>query len=91
LCIFIAALLILSANGSAPASHEAKKVANDPARITDALREETPDDFLRVTFVSAGTSVTTPGQAGFASGISDLDSVFVCGRFRLRIFRSTPD
>jgi hypothetical protein len=91
LSIFIAALLILSANCSAPASHEAKKVAKDPARITDALREETPNDFLRVRFVSAGTSVTTPGQAGFASGISNGDSVFICPRFRFRIFRSTPD
>jgi hypothetical protein len=63
-CIFIAALLILSANCSAQASHEAKKVAKDPARITDALREETPNDFLRVTFVSAGTSVTTLARPG---------------------------
>jgi hypothetical protein len=41
-----------------------KKPAKDPARITDALREETPNDFLRVTFVPAGVSVTTLARPG---------------------------
>jgi hypothetical protein len=64
LCCVFAALLVLSVNCSAQASHEAKKAAKDPARITDALREETPNDFLRVTFVSAGTSVTSLARPG---------------------------
>jgi hypothetical protein len=42
----------------AQASHD-KKNPKDPARITDDLREETPNDFLRVTFVPAGVSVTS--------------------------------
>jgi hypothetical protein len=62
--VFAAALLIFSANCSAQASHEAKNPAKDPARVTDALREETPDDFLRVTFVSPGTSVTSLARPG---------------------------
>jgi hypothetical protein len=64
LCVFAAALLMLPADCPAQASPEAKKPAKDPARITDALREETPNDFLRVTFVSAGTSVTTLARPG---------------------------
>ena len=38
--------------------------AKDPARLTDELRENTPNDFLRVTFVSAGVSVTTLARPG---------------------------
>ena len=64
LCVLVAALLMLPASCSAQASHEAKKPAKDPARITDSLREETPNDFLRVTFVSAGTSVTSLARPG---------------------------
>jgi hypothetical protein len=44
--------------------HEAKKNAEDPARITDDLREETPNDFLRVTFVPAGVSVNSLARPG---------------------------
>jgi hypothetical protein len=54
LCIFIAAPLILSANCSAPASHEAKKVAKDPARIADALRQSARLVNLRVSRMTVG-------------------------------------
>jgi hypothetical protein len=64
LCCVFAALLVLSVSCSAQASHAATKPAKDPARIIDALREETPNDFLRVTFVSAGTSVTMLARPG---------------------------
>lgn len=64
LCLFAAAWLTVSADCLAQASHGAKKTAKDPAHITDALREETPNDFLRVTFVSAGTNVTSLARPG---------------------------
>jgi hypothetical protein len=59
--LFVVAQLASMAapNCWAQASPEANKPAKDPARITDALREETPNDFLRVMYVSAGTSVTS--------------------------------
>ena len=41
-----------------------KKAAKDAIQITDASREDTPNDFLRVTFVSAGTPVTTLNRPG---------------------------
>ena len=63
LCLLAAALLLTAVpNGLAQA--DGKKPAKDPARITDGLREETPNDFLRVTFVSAGTNVTTLARPG---------------------------
>jgi hypothetical protein len=46
------------------ARQEPRKTQEDPARITDDLREDTPSDFLRVTFVSAGTSVTSLARPG---------------------------
>jgi hypothetical protein len=49
---------------AAQADHKSGKSAKDPATITEALREETPNDFLRVTFVSAGTSVTSLARPG---------------------------
>ena len=42
----------------------AKKAVKDATQITDATREDTPNDFLRVTFVSAGTPVTTLNRPG---------------------------
>lgn len=63
-CLLAAALLIWAADGWAQAGHDGKRPAKDAARITDALREETPNDFLRVTFVSAGTNVTTLARPG---------------------------
>jgi len=49
---------------AAQADHKSGKSAKDPATITEALREQTPNDFLRVTFVSAGTSVTSLARPG---------------------------
>jgi hypothetical protein len=53
----------------APESHgqarqQTSKTHEDPARLTDELREGAPNDFLRVTFVSAGTSVTSLARPG---------------------------
>ncbi|HEX4319367.1 MAG TPA: hypothetical protein VHZ52_00585 [Acidobacteriaceae bacterium] len=63
-CLMAAALLLLTAAHDGWAQADGKKAAKGPARITDGLREETPNDFLRVTFVSAGTNVTSLARPG---------------------------
>jgi hypothetical protein len=55
---------LLQAGSFAQASREAKKPAEDAATITDNLRETTPNDFLRVTYVPAGVSVTSLARPG---------------------------
>jgi hypothetical protein len=64
LCLLTAALLLLTAAPNSWTQADGKKAAKDPARITDDLRKETPNDFLRVTFVPAGVSVTTLARQG---------------------------
>lgn len=63
-CLFAAVLLTAVPDSHAQAGHDGKTAPKDPARITDELREETPNDFLRVTFVPAGVSVTTLARPG---------------------------
>jgi hypothetical protein len=64
LAIVMGATLLFGSVARAQASHETKNAGEDAARITDDLREETPNDFLRVTFVPAGVSVTTLARPG---------------------------
>jgi hypothetical protein len=64
LAIVIGATLLFGSVARGQASHQTKKAGEDAARITDDLREETPNDFLRVTFVPAGVSVTTLARPG---------------------------
>ena len=61
----IATVLLLAAvSVDAQPGNKPKKPAEDPAKITDTLREDTPNDFLRVTFVPAGVSVTSLARPG---------------------------
>jgi len=61
----VALLMALVASAAwAQDEHASKKSKEDPATITDELREVTPNDFLRVTFVPAGVSVTTLARPG---------------------------
>jgi len=66
--VFVVALLVSSTLPSFAQSVEKQKTPaakrEDPAKITDTLREETPNDFLRVTFVPFGVSVTTLARPG---------------------------
>ena len=80
LCLLAAALLLTAVpNGLAQA--DGKKTAKDPARITDGLREETPNDFLRVTFVSAER--TGPRWRGRGrSALLRRRQPFICRRCR---------
>ena len=74
----VACLSVLGTSGApAQASHEGKGSARDPARITDELREETPNDFLRVTFVSAGTSVTSLARPGALRGFATATDFYL--------------
>ena len=74
----VACLSVLGTSGApAQASHEGKGSAKDPARITDELREETPNDFLRVTFVSAGTSVTSLARPGALRGFATATDFYL--------------
>jgi len=77
--VFVSALLMLlsASHGLAQTGHETKKPARDAARITDALREETPNDFLRVTFVSAGTSVTSLARPGALRGFATATAFYL--------------
>jgi len=63
LLVLLAAALVVSTSPAQDNQH-GRKSAEDPARVTGDLREETPSDFLRVTFVSAGLSVTTLARPG---------------------------
>lgn len=63
-CVFALLCSLLQAGSFAQASREAKKPAEDAATITDNLRETTPNDFLRVTYVPAGVSVTSLARPG---------------------------
>jgi len=64
-CLAIISLLCLAHSAAlAQTSPSAKDKKQDPARVTDDLREATPNDFLRVTFVSAGTTVTSLARPG---------------------------
>lgn len=62
------ALALLAAvalpSGWAQVDPGARKAVKDAIQIADASREDTPNDFLRVTFVSAGTAVTTLNRPG---------------------------
>ena len=64
--LLLAAGLLMSfvATSASAQTGQQNRKAKDPARITDELRENTPNDFLRVTFVSAGVSVTTLARPG---------------------------
>ena len=64
--LFALALLATAAlpSGWAQVDPGGKKAAKDAIQITDASREDTPNDFLRVTFVPAGIPVTTLNRPG---------------------------
>lgn len=64
-CLAIASLLCLAQSEiHAQASQPAKGKNQDPAKITDELRESAPNDYLRVTFVPAGTTITSLARPG---------------------------
>ena len=46
----------------------------DAVLVTDHVREATPDDFLRVTFVPAGVAVTTLARPGSLRAFATLNS-----------------
>jgi hypothetical protein len=77
LCLIGAALLLLTAAPNGRPQADGKKPAKDPARITDSLREEKPNDFLRVTFVSAGTSVTSLARPGALRGFATATAFYL--------------
>jgi hypothetical protein len=70
-------ILLVTANLSAQSSQKVKKPFQDPARITDGLREDIPADFLRVTFVPVGVSVTTLARPGASRAFATATAFYL--------------
>jgi hypothetical protein len=66
--------LVAAALGCVPASLQGQHP--DAVLVTDHVREATPDDFLRVTFVPAGVGVTTLARPGSLRAFATATEVY---------------